>query len=57
MNEYLDLSSHLNSAEDEGDKVIESKEKSSKESNADPNYKLPGYLELKEKWQKKNLRK
>lgn len=47
MTEYLDLCSHLNAVEDDTDKVKESKEKTSKESNADPNYKLPGYLELK----------
>ncbi len=44
MNDYLDLCSHLNAREEEGDKVKQGKEKVSKESTADPNYKLPGYL-------------
>lgn len=54
MNDYLDLCTHLNSVEDEPVNVAESRERTAKESNADPNYQLPGYLELKEKWQKKH---
>ena len=53
MNEYLEICSHLNEVE----KGEESKTVNARDPTGDLNYKLPGYLEEKEKWLKHNLKK
>jgi hypothetical protein len=53
MNEYLEICSHLNEVE----KSEESKTVNARDPTGDLNYKLPGYLEEKEKWLKHNLKK
>ena len=54
MSSYLDLCTHLN-AKHEGEERKKSERKSrAKESVADLNYKLEGYLQAKEEWLKRN---
>jgi hypothetical protein len=55
--QYLEMCSHINGMEDDLDSNRADKSRTTKESAADPNYKLPGYLEEKEKWLKRNAKK